>query len=160
MIIKNEPKWLTEYREKNKEIFINKPLKKSKYFDPQLLDKFLVNNQFKNKIKMPKCIANENISVLTWEEAINNYELEIKYVLSKEEIPKTQYESFINAHFNDGFVIIIKGKQKDKNLIRYSINDSKHSIIKNIIIIDSWIDNISLLEDLNQDIRLIVCSRK
>jgi Fe-S cluster assembly scaffold protein SufB len=155
MIIKNEPKWLIEYRERNKKNFINKPLKKSQYFDPQLLDKFLVNKKIKTSIKIPKEIENENISVLTWNEAITNYEQEMKYILFQEEIPKTQYESFINAYFNDGFIIIINGTQKNKNLIRYSIEDSKNNIIKNIIIANNKIENVNLLEDLNLDIRYL-----
>ncbi|MBI2671130.1 SufD family Fe-S cluster assembly protein [Candidatus Woesearchaeota archaeon] len=155
MITTHEPTWLKEYRKKNLNILEDKPLKKSQYFDVKKLDLFLNVSGTKPEIKIPKEIESHNIRVINWKQALNDFPDQIKFILEKEEIPKTQYEAFVNAYFNSGFVIIIKRDSMFENLISYKLENTQNSIIKNIIIIQENVENLKILEHLDKEIHYL-----
>lgn len=154
-MLQNEPNWLSEYRKKNQIILEQKPLKKSQYFDVTNLDEFLKINQNKTQINLPKEIQDQNIKIITWSQALKEIPDKIKFILEKEEPPKNQYEAFINACFNTGFIIIVKKDSPQRNLIKYKINNTSNSIIKNIIIVEENIQDIKFLEHLEGEVNYL-----
>ncbi len=154
-IINQEPSWLKQYRQRNLEIFQNKPLKKSQYFDVKKLDAFLKFSDSQKELILPKEIEKSGLRVITWEQALKEREPEIKLILEKEENPKNQYEAFVNAHFNSGFVIIAKRDSIFDGLIQYKIENTSDLLVKNIIIIEGNVENIKILEHLNYDVKFV-----
>ena len=149
-----EPSFLKEYRSKNLSILKEKNLKKSQYFDVNKLDLLLKKPIKKTQIPLPE-IKDQNIRVIPWSQALKEIPDKIKFILEKEENPKNQYEAFINANFNTGFIIITKRNSTLKDLTKYSIQQTKDQIIKNIIIIEENTQDLKILEHLKGDINYL-----
>ena len=101
------PEWLTEYRKRNLAVFMERPVKKSKYTNISALEEMLVQGTAKMRepaIKFP----NGAVKILSVEEALEKMPGKIQEILSKEEKPKDQFDAFVNAYFDSGFVIIAK----------------------------------------------------
>lgn len=150
-MITNEPIWLKEYRKSNNRIFQEKPLKKSKYFRVSDIDNLLVvksSNPMVNSNNLKKF----NIDVMSWEEAISKIPDKIKEILNKESPSKNQYESFINANFNSGNIILINKNSKIEGLKDICIKGTGDLIVKNIIIIDDNVKNVKILERIEKDV--------
>ncbi|MEK6974382.1 MAG: SufD family Fe-S cluster assembly protein [Nanoarchaeota archaeon] len=150
-----EPLWLKEYRKRNLFVLDKKPLKKSQYYDVNALDSFLTIQKNKKKFNFPKGLESENIRVINWEQALREIPHELRFILEKEEPPKTQYEAFVNANFNAGFIVITKRDSLFKDIINYEIENTQDSIIKNIIIIRENIEGLKLLETINAGVKFM-----
>lgn len=150
----NQPSWLKHYRDKNRLILKEMPLKKSQYFNVAELNQSLSVPQDLQVIEIPKHLEKKGLRVLTWKEALLSLGDKIKFILEKEEPPKNQYEAFINSNFNTGF-IIIAGQDASKDIIEYAISAEKNSIIKNIIILQKNTQDLKLLQHLSQDINYL-----
>lgn len=152
MTMNQEPEWLREYRKKNLAILESKPIKKSQYFDVKKLDGFLVNNNKPVRNIMPAGLKKSGIELLSWNEALAIYPSEIRSILEKEKEAKSQYEAFVNANFNTGFVAVVD-KEID-GLIEYNV-EADEATIKNIIIIKDNIEGIKILEHLTPGLKFM-----
>ena len=140
MTMNQEPEWLIEYRKRNLAILDSKPLKKSQHFDG-----FLVSDN-NASVMMPAGLKKPGIDLLSWGDALAKYPGEIKNILEKEHPAKSQYEAFVNASFNSGFVAVVD--KEIHELLEYNMEADDKAIIKNILIIKDNLENIKILEHL------------
>ncbi|HLC80062.1 MAG TPA: SufD family Fe-S cluster assembly protein [archaeon] len=129
--------WLEEYRQKNQKIFQQKPVKKSKYTSIAKLEELLITPT-KEQIK-PKKLPGGIFEIITLNDALANKQIaqKIQKILSLEENAKDQFEAFINANFDSGFVIILKKGSHDA---RFEIELPQGSCSKYFIIVEKGTD--------------------
>lgn len=126
-----EANWLTEYRQKNLEIYNKRPVKKSKYVSIEKLEELLKEKKADTQIE--KKITGDAEVFDTIESAIEKFPEKMKEIFSKENKPQDQFGAFINAKFNSGFVIIL-GKNADGKKTTVEIDAKENQIIKYFII--------------------------
>ncbi len=132
-----EPGWLADYREKNEKIFFERPVKKSKYTSIEKIEGLLGHCKPK---KIELAISGRNgIQAMQFWEALEEIPGKIREILSMEEPPKDQFEAFVNANFNSGFVLVL-GKEASGKTIRLALNGLGQACTKNIIIAEEGIE--------------------
>src|SRR3989338_7766532 len=114
-IQKQEPDWLYAYRERNKKIFEEKPIKKSKYTSLSKLEGILEADKTKVGF-IPEC-SGVKILCMSFEESILKMPVKLEEILSSESGPKDQFEAFVNSKFNSGHTIVI-GKENNGRTVR------------------------------------------
>ena len=140
-----EPKWLLDYRLKNAKVFDEKPLKKSMYLNIALLEQ-LLKEPASAEFELPKAPKLAGASVFTWEEALRKIPDKLRAALEQEHAPKDQFEAFINAWFNCGFVIVA-GKKSDGGMVSFESVFSENSVGKIAVIIEDNQEEISFFEE-------------
>ncbi len=151
-MVVSEPIWLKKYRERNSSIFNEKPIKKSKYFRVVDVDNLLIVKDDKYNVIYDD-LKRFKIEVMSWEKALIKIPGRIKEILENELPSKNQYESFINANFNSGNIIIISKNSNIEGLKKIHVKNTKNVIIKNIIIIEKGIKNVKILESIEGDVK-------
>lgn len=145
-------KWLKEFRERNSKVFLEKPLKKSKYTNIPELDSFLEGTK-KSEAEIKLFGGGKLFSL---EEALEKFPREIENILKKEQKPKDQYEGFINSNFGQGFVVVI-GKKDNNKTIKIEIGLKDKSVTKYFIIVKQGV-KVNLIERLKSNGK-VFCGR-
>ncbi|MBI2598478.1 MAG: SufD family Fe-S cluster assembly protein [Candidatus Diapherotrites archaeon] len=139
-----EPKWLLEYRQRNAEIFLAKPLKKSMYLNLSKLEALLVPPTRPENF-LPKKFSQSGAMVYSWSEALKLIPKKVLDVLSKESAPKDQFEAFNNAWFNSGFVIVIGEGAKGGEIV-FEPSFSKEAVAKVLVIVENTQNETKIFE--------------
>ncbi len=132
---KTDGDWLEEYREKNRLIFEQKPLKKSKYTSIARLEGLL---KAPSKAEVLPKITGGSAMVMRFSEAAEKMPGVLAGILAKEEKAKDQFEAFINANFANGFVAII-GKECDGKTLTVELSLGEASCGKGIIVVEKGV---------------------
>ncbi len=130
---RNEPAWLSSYREKNFAVFEKKPLKKSQYVNVQQLEGML-NPPTVQKIKF-SC-STKGVQVFSLAQALEKFPEKIKAAIEKESGPKDQFEAFINAFFSDGFALFVPESFAGEKIEVQAVLENK-SVSKNFLIFEN-----------------------
>ncbi len=130
----NSPQWLTEYREKNHEIFLAKPVKKSKYTSIPRLEE-LLKAPAKGSEPKVSIKSGKGAKVIPLGKALLEMPQKLAEIISKEKSAKDQFEAFVNANFNTGFVVLI-GKECEGETISLSVQMQENSCSKSFIIVE------------------------
>ncbi len=144
----HEPKWLELYREKNAQIVKERPLKKHLYFNLNELNKAIESKEVNSNAEnvLPKELEKLGLKVMDWKTALQKVESELQAILENEQTAKNQFEAFINANFNSGFIVIVPKNFDSKKLIELNIRVSENCIAKNIFLIEENIQGIKISE--------------
>jgi Fe-S cluster assembly scaffold protein SufB len=129
----SEPQWLKEYREKNALILGRSPLKKIMYYNIARLNE-MVEKPLEPQAKL-EVNAEGGVKIFSFSEAIEKFPQKVRAALEAEVPAKNQFEAFINAWFNSGFVAVVKGTFEKPLEIETVFSGSE--VAKGIIIAES-----------------------
>ncbi|MBU0636441.1 SufD family Fe-S cluster assembly protein [Candidatus Micrarchaeota archaeon] len=141
-----EPDWLKAYREKNAVIAQKKPLQKRKYSNIPLLEKLSNAKVSSTQMVLPVELQKMGILVLSWQQALQEFESELKTALENETVPKDQFEAKINAAFSTGFVLVFSFQSKLEKLVHWKTSIPENVLAKTVIIVKQNTSKLSLLE--------------
>jgi len=144
----SEPKWLTSYREKNFDKYLEKPTKKSMCSDIEKLDKLLEKAKENNENNLVSKV--DGFKVLSWSEALNEFPEKLKEIIEKEIDATEQYEAFINASFMSGNVFVIE----TDGFFEIETTLKEFETAKNIFIIKSNVQDLNIIENIKGKIGL------
>lgn len=149
-VFSNEPNWLLEYRERNLAIVKAEPLQKSKYSNLAELSKLLNHPVSKTLVPGPSELEQiDGVRVLEWQEALSEFESELKFALENERIPSDQYEAFVNSRFNSGFVLAIEKTLVKDSLLHWQTVVSSGAVAKTVVLVKPNCENVHLLEQVS-----------
>ncbi len=151
---RNEPQWLFEYRKKNEEFFELEKIKKSPYYDLSVAKKLLITPAGIKSV-LPDGIEKDGVKVFSWETALKKFEKQIKQALESEIEPKDQFEAFINAWFNDGFVLVVESTAVKEVIVFESVFESTN-VAKILVIVQGTAGEIKILEKVRGKERLLL----
>ncbi len=148
-VFANEPAWMLEYRRRNAEIALAKPILKSKYSVIPQWDAFLEELVSKEVLALPRDLPSNGIRVLNWTDALREFGAELKTALESESIPRDQFESGVNARFNSGFVLVIDSSVNADAFVSFDTVVPKSACAKTVVIVKSGVSNLNLLESVS-----------
>lgn len=141
-----EPDWLLAYREKNEAIFKSAPLQKSKYSNLVELNNLLTKESNNEPLVLPLELQQSGVLVLDWQTALDSFEAELRTALEGEAPARDQFEAFVNAHFDSGFVLIVSSKTKPDAVLSWNTCLSANALAKTVVIVQSDVQNLHLFE--------------
>ena len=129
---RKDPQSLKDYRRKNFEVFLQKPLKKSQYINVEKLQALLLPARKKNPLPD---VYEKGASVFLFEHGLEKFPQKIRQCLESESPPKDQFEAFANAFFDSGFVLVC-GKEDDGK-ISLTVKLEDKSVSKNFLFFEN-----------------------
>jgi Fe-S cluster assembly protein SufD len=149
-----EPSWLRQYRERNAAIVKQAPLQKSKYSNIAFLEKLSEFPQNQAPLSLPFHLESSGVRVLSWEQALQECETELRLALENEFPAKDQFEAKVNAEFNSGFVLLAE-KTKPNQLLEWELLLPARAMAKNVFIVRENLDSVHLLQSVRgENVRL------
>ncbi|MFH0954660.1 MAG: SufD family Fe-S cluster assembly protein [Candidatus Micrarchaeota archaeon] len=146
-VFSKEPGWLLAYRKRNAAIVTSEPLKKSKYSNLAELNNILELPLQKKSFVAPKELERlGGIRVLDWPKALKEFEPELKIALESERSACDQFEAFVNANFNSGFVLVIEKSMGVNSLVHWQTSVSSGAVGKTVVLVKPNCQNVHLLE--------------
>ncbi len=130
--------WLSAYRQKNREIFESRPVKKSKYTSITKLEEMLKGAQAKALQQVPE-LSGAKVAVMGFAQALEEMPRLLEEIFSREERAKDQFEAFVNANFATGFVVVL-GKECEGKTVEAGLKLRQGVCAKGIFIFEKGVN--------------------
>src|SRR3989344_3361929 len=144
--VTGEPKWFSGYRQKNKTGFESfSTAKKPYFFSPK--KKWVDFSPGGSDARAPVELEKKGVRVLSWEQAFNDKSLDVKSFLEKES-PQAEFEWFVNAFFNAGFVLVIDNKTDVSAPLEWTFSGKKDVAYKVLIVVKESVSGVAWIEHL------------